>query len=455
MQLDPHSIEAEAAVLSVLFRYPEVKHEVSLEPSDFYDGRHRAIYEAITAVDSVDILTVGNRLEETKMLDKAGGYPYLTRLHEIVLPAGNVQKYVDIVTLKSLQRKGMQIGQDIVQYVYNAETAEDIIAHINQIALSVSVGNNGRGPVSTSDAVSAFLEDVEYWKDNPVRPGEVRGLTTGFSDWDRMMNGMQPGDCVVLAARPRVGKTALTITGAHRIAKQGKNVLYFALEMTRKALIARLAAAESGVSFKKIKRGVSKNGSDWYATEEEYSKFLQAGFEIAGLHTFYIDDTPGLNTSQIRARASALAQRIGGIDLIVVDTGNLVNEERKKGENFAQTEGRKSQMIRDLAKELDCVVWMTWQLNRGVEMRPIDKRRPQLSDLRDTGEVEAHATDVIGLYRDVVYNPNTLDPKVMELLALKRREDEGNTLCKLGFEPEHQRFFQLERKKLEPVKWQT
>jgi replicative DNA helicase len=155
---------------------------------------------------------------------------------------------------------------------------------------------------------------------------------------------------------------------------------------------------------------------------------------------------------QIRAGAFALSRKLGGLDLVVVDTGNLVHIDAEKGENLAQTESRKVRGLRNLAKELDCVIYMTWQLNRSVESRPVTDsgRRPQLSDLRDTGGVEEHATDVIGVYRDEVYREFTQSRNVMELIGLKRREDEGNTVARVGFQANLQRFFEVELRKVEP-----
>lgn len=449
----PYSEEAEESVLGALLIDPNafVRAAEIVGPEDFHDEGRSMIFKAIAAVDRVDILTVSDWLESRSWLDKVGGTAYLTSLINRTPTSLHVEHYARIVLRDSTRRKAIQAGTEIVQFAFETPDADKVVAQANQLVLNLSVSKNGDGLVSASEVGNQFENDLAYWQEHPLEYGQVRGLSTGLRDWDAMMGGMQPGDFVVICGRTRMGKSALALTSAYRIARMGKRVAFFALEMRKESLIARFASAESGVSYRKIKRGV-KEGSDWHATAEEFARYREAAREVADTRTLYIDDTPNLSVDQIKARIFALSRKLGGMDLVVVDTGNLVQIDTQKGENLAQTESRKVRGLRNLAKELDCVVYMTWQLNRTVESRPITNsgRRPQLSDLRDTGGVEEHATDVIGVYRDDVYNDSTLSRNIMELIGLKRREDEGNTLARVGFQADLQRFFDVELRKIAP-----
>jgi replicative DNA helicase len=449
----PYSREAEESLLGALLIDPDafVRAAEIVGPEDLHDEGRRMIFKAIGAVERADLLTVSDWLKSSGWLDKVGGSAYFTDLINRTPTSLHVEHYARIVRRDSVRRKAIQAGTEMVQFAYQTPDADRVVARANQLVLNLSGSNNGDGLISAGEAGSQLDSDLRYWQEHPLQYDQVRGLSTGLRDWDRMMGGMQPGDFVVICARPRMGKSALAITSAYRIARTGKRVAFFALEMTRTSLIARLAAAESGVSYKRIKRGVM-DGSHWHASPEEFARFEEAGRQVASTQSLYIDDTSNLSVDQIRARAFALSRKLGGLDLMVVDTGNLVYAEDQKGENHAQTESRKVRGLRNLGKELHSVVYMTWQLNRAVESRPVTNsgRRPRLSDLRDTGGVEEHATDVIGLYRDEVYNDSTLSQNMMELIGLKRREDEGNTLSRVGFQADQQRFFDVELRKIEP-----
>lgn len=456
--LAPHNAEAEQAVLGCVLIDQDAANRVRgmVGPHDFYQERHGWIFAAMLALAErgipPDFLAVCDELENRGQLDKAGGPAFITSLINAVPTSIHAEHYAGIVERDAVRRAAIAKAGEIVQRAYQDDDADGLVAFFNQAAISLERRGNDDGLQRVDRVFGEFYDDLEYWQDNPLRPGQVRGLSTGLPTWDAMMGGMSQGDFVVLAARPRMGKTALAITSAYRIARAGYHVAFFALEMTRKGLIARLAAAESGVSFKKIKHGVASSGNGWYATPDEWARFIQAGIGIGGLPNFWIDETAGLSVEQIRARASTLARRLGRLDLVVVDTGNLATTERHAGENFAQTESRKARILRILAKELACVVYMTWQLNKSVDGRSAadGAQRPTLGDLRDTGGVEEHATDVIGIYCDGVVNDQTRYPNTMDLLGLKRREDEGNTIARVGFDATTQRFFEIDVRSIEP-----
>jgi len=455
-RLLPSSLEAEKAVLgSVLIDQDAIHRIRAILPQHgmFHQENHQRVYKAM--VDLVeegtppDLLTVCDELEHRQQLNEVGGPAFITALTNAVPTSIHAEHYAHIVERDHIRRKAIAFGTSVVQMAYKTEDTAQLMGAINADLLDLEAQRDRGGPVPVATVISELYDDLERWQNDPLPPGAVRGLSTGIPEWDGMMGGMTNGESlVVLAARPRTGKTILALTSAYRLAKAGKKVLFFALEMKSKTLLARVASAESQVSYKTVQRGAQPNSS-WYASPEQFSNFTQKVIRIGEATNFYLDDTMNLTASQIRSRAMVLARRLGGLDLIVVDTGNLVDSENESGKNFAQTESDKVRALRNLVKELDCVAYVTWQLNKGVDSRPSANmgRMPTLGDLRDTGGVEEHASDVIGLYRDELYNENSQYKNVMHLNGLKRRDDAGNTIVTVGFDPRFQRFYSVELEK--------
>ena len=455
----PNSLEGEKNVLGACLVDADAIHRVRAilpNPGMFHQERHQWIYKAM--VDLVeggtppDLFTIVDLLEQRGQLKKAGDMSYLTSLTIDVPTSLHAEHYAEVVERDYLRRRAITFGTNVVQRAYKTEDVSTLMAAINSELLELEGQRDRGGPVPISEVVTELWDDVEVWQNDPLPVGGVRGLSTGIQEWDTMMGGMANGESlVVLAARPRSGKSALALTSAYRLAKQGKRVLFFALEMKAKTLLARVASAESKVEYKKVQRG-SVEGSSWYASGEEFSRFMSGVIGAGAANNLYIDESMNLSASQIRSRSLVLARKLGGLDLIVVDTGNLVQSERDSGKNFAQVESDKVRQLRNLVKELDCVAYVTWQLNKGVDSRATANmgRMPTLGDLRDTGGVEEHASDVIGLYRDELYNENSPYKNVMHLTALKRRDDVGGTKALLGFDPQFQRFYavEIERKPL-------
>jgi len=454
-RLLPQNIEAEEAVLGCILIDPDALHRVRsiLRGSHFFQReKHGWVYDVFLHLsdkaEPIDFLTVCDELDWRKQLDQVGGPAFITALINAVPTSIHTEHYAFLVEREYVRRQALTLSGQIAQKAYETEDVQDLIAFISNGALGIELYREGDGPLSAPQIVSDFYDDLERWAKDPLPPGAVRGISTGIEDWDNMMGGMDRGESlVVLAARPRTGKTALALASAYAMSQKGYKVLYFALEMKRRTLIARLASADSQVSYKKIKRGV-KESSPWYASQGEFDKFMGATVKIADARNFYIDDTHNLAVSDIRARAMQLAQRLGGLDLVVVDTGNLVQGTTQGGMNFAQTESAKVQGIRNLVKELDCIGYVTWQLNKSVDSRPAAGlgRAPTLGDLRDTGGVEEHASDVMGLYRDELYNEDSKYKNIMHLFALKRRNDEDRTSLLLGYNAAYQRFFPVDVK---------
>lgn len=455
----PSSVQDEQSVLgSVLIDVDAIHRVRSIlpRPEMFLQEKHQWIWQAILDLSDenipLDFVTVSDLLERRGKLHAVGNTEYITNLINIVPTSLHAEHYANIVRRDWVRRKVMEFGAKCTQLAHQAEDEHDLLAAVNAGLIDLEMTQDRGGPQAAATVVGELYDDLEYWQAHPLAAGEVRGLSTGIAEWDNMMGGMENGESfVIIAARPRVGKSAIVLTSAYRMAIHGKRVLFFALEMKAKTLVARLASAESGVSYKRVKRGV-KNGSEWYASEEDFSLFTRKALGVGGATNLYIDETMELTTSQMRARAMALAHRLGGLDLIVVDTGNLIRDEYANGMNFAQRESRKVSAIRKLVKEIDCVGYMTWQLNKGVDSRPAASfgRMPTLGDLRDTGGVEEHASDVIGLYRDELYVENSKYKNVMHLLALKRRNDDDNTMQTVGFNPQIQKFYPVDLRRIEP-----
>jgi len=459
-RLQPHSIEEEQAVIgSVLIDQDAIHRVRAILPHAgmFFREAHSWIYQAMLdlADESIppDLLAVTDILEQRNQLKQVGDVSYLSTLTTSVPTSLHAEHYATIVERDYIRRRAMQFGTNIVQWANKAEDINDLLASINAGLIDLEMQRDRGGPVPISQVASELFDELEYWQNNPLPPGGVRGLSTGIPEWDSMMGGMMNGESlVVLAATSRTGKTALAIASAYKIAKMGKRVLVFALEMKAKTLLARLASADSQVSYKLVQRG-QRDDSNWYATPEQFSAFTQKVLSASQATGLYLDDTQNLTVSQIRSRAMVLARKLGGLDLIVVDTGNLVQSEQVSGKNFAQVESDKVRGLRNLVKELDCVAYVTWQLlSKQVEARSAGGlgRMPQLADLRDTSGVVEHASDVIGLYRDGLYNNPTQYPNIMHLVALKRRDDVGDTMRQVGFDPNYQRFFspELHRKEI-------
>lgn len=453
----PFSQDIERAVLGSVLVDNAVIHQIRtiLPQAGMFHPKHQPIYQAMLDLADKnvppDYEAVCDLLDKRKQLKNAGGRAEIA----LFINSGtsiHAEHYAGIVERDYVRREAMNLGSRITNAAFDAEDVNDLLAEINAGVMALEGRRNGGGPRPIADAVSELYDNLQEWQSDLLPPGQVRGLSTGLLEFDKMMGGMEKGESlVIIAGRPRVGKSALSVASAFEIAKQGGKVLIFALEMKDTSLVARIASAASGVNYKQVRRGAKEGTDGWYASPEDFSKFTKHVLELSHANNLYIDHTQNLTISQIRSRSMVLSRKLGGLDLIVVDTGNLVQSENVRGKNFAQVESDKVRGIRNLIKEIDCVAYVTWQLNKGVDSRPSSGlgRMPTLGDLRDTGGVEEHASDVIGLYRDELYNPETIEFKnIMHLIGLKRRNDMGGTIQLIGYNPHLQKFYSPERKEI-------
>lgn len=440
-----HSLEAEMSALGSMMRSERAAEEVVaiLNPEDFYRPAHREIFLAmrqlLIGAKPVDIVTLKDELVSRNALSAAGGVEYLVQIMESVPSAANASHYADIVkgkaTLRQLEDAAYQIG-DI------ARSAEgDVDEKVNEaerVLLEVGSKRLGKDFVDVRSLAKDFFVDV----DNIIETGKpIIGTPTKFYDLDEMTTGFYPGDLTIVAARPSMGKTALVLNFALNVAKQDVgNVAIFSLEMGSSQLVRRFASMLSGVTSHALRRTS--------LSHEDYRKLADACEVLYGL-PIYIDDTSDISAFEMRGKCRRLKQD-GGLSLIMVDYLQLMRGNRRT-ENRVQEISDIVRSLKALSKELQVPVVALSQLNRSVESR--EDKRPQLSDIRESGSIEAEADVVMMIYREGYYKAKELsadqpyDPDRVEeseiIIAKHRNGPTGKVL--LGFQPSYARFLNLKQ----------
>lgn len=429
LRVPPHSIEAESSVLGGLLLDNAAWDRVGdmLTPEAFYRYEHRLIYEAIeqliNASRAADVVTVFERLQSHGKEEAAGGLVYLNSLAQYVPSAANIRRYAEIVHERSVLRRLVAASDEIATTALNPQ-GRDVATILDQAEQKVfSIGEQGSrlkaGFQSMTNLVAALIDEVSARADNPQ---DVTGLPTGFIDLDRMTSGLQPGDLIVLAARPSMGKTSLAINIAENVAlNEGKAVAVFSMEMGASQLAVRVVG-----SIGRINQGNLRTGK---LTDEEWPRLTEAIEKLRNV-SLHIDESPGLKPSELRANARRLARQTGGLGLIVVDYLQLMSGSND-GDNRASEIGEISRGLKMLAKELQCPVIALSQLNRSVEARA--DKRPMMSDLRESGAIEQDADIIMFIYRDEYYTKDACkEPGVAEVIIAKQRNGPTGTV-KLAF----------------------
>ncbi len=389
----PQSPEAEAALLgALLVRGNDAVAEVrdAVEVADFALERNRLVYGAIVAVwgkgNGVNAVTVGRELEEKGTLATVT-QKYLSGLAQGVLKPEDAASYARTVKACSLNRRLIDVGRGIAALGYEGGEPEENLAHAATMVLSLmDQARERQGFRSMREIADSYLDEFNDWLENPEKP---RGLGTGFADLDKTIDGLEAGKLVLVGGRPGMGKTMFVENVAQAVARQGKAVAMFSLEQSAKGLFQRLVVKEAGVDRANARvRGL---------TEDDKRRLWDA-FAAVGELSVWIDDTPGIQTVEARARTLALKVRLGGIGLVVFDYIDLAGD-------YAPDEiarrGKVVKALRLLAREANVPVLACVQLNREVEKRP--DRRPQLADLRQSGELEQVADVVLLLFRQDYY----------------------------------------------------
>ena len=416
-KIPPHSRDAEVGLLGCLLIDKEaiVKIEDALDAEDFYEERHQLIYKTVHQLYSrhqaIDILTVRNSLKDASQLEGVGGPSYLAELTNQVPTGSHVEEYARIVHAKALHRSLIKVGQEIVQLGYKEnQEIQQLIEEAESELFRVSHRHIKQDVAALEAILEESLERISELRNNQ---DQLRGVSTGFSDLDSLLAGLQRSDLVVLAARPAMGKTALAVNLAYNVAVHARRpVLYFSLEMSKEQLVDRLLAVQSGVSAWKIRTG---NLSD-----KDYDK-LNADMGALADAQIYLDDSPGVTISQLRTKARREMHR-HQLGLVIVDYLQLMSG----GSRFSTSDNRVQEIseisrgLKLVARELNIPVLAVSQLSRGVESR--SPPHPQLSDLRESGSIEQDADVVAFMYRDEYYNPEgTKKPNVTDIMIKKHR----------------------------------
>lgn len=443
-KVPPQNTDAEASLLGAILIDSDaiVKIADAINPEDFYDERHKHIYQAITSLyerhSPIDVLTLSNQLQSAGLLDVVGGNAYLTELTNFVPTATHVEQYAEIVSQKAIRRRLIKATQDIVGLGYDeTNTLQDLIEQAETRLFEVSQRHVKQDIASIESILTASFDRLdELHRDK----GATRGIPTGFRDMDNILAGLQRSDLFILAARPSMGKTAFVLNLAHNVGlKAGEPVLIFSLEMSKEQLVDRLLSMESGVDAWALRTG--------NLTDQDFEKIGEAMGALSEAQ-IYIDDTPGITVSDMRTKARREAH-LRPPGLIIVDYLQLMSGgSRFSGDgNRVQEISEISRGLKGVARELNVPLIALSQLSRSVESRT--PQIPQLSDLRESGSIEQDADVVAFIYREDYYNPETERKNVTDILIKKHRNGPLGTV-ELYFDKDKQRFRSLDTKHPSP-----
>jgi replicative DNA helicase len=416
----PFSIEAERAVLGALLLNDEYVSAVAeiIAPADFYQIAHKIIYEAILALINqykrIDIVSLQDILEKEGKLEQAGGITYLLSLQEDIPSVGLVTQHARIVKEKATLRELIHSATEIITHCYgqNDKEIDAVLDHAEQQIFSIANKRTHQHFVQLNIWLKKTFEHLSDIKNHTKG---ITGVPSGLKKLDMMTSGFQKSDLIVLAARPSMGKTALSLSLAVHAAKQDLSVGFFSLEMSAEQLTLRLLSMEAHIAHQHIRNA--------NVSSDEWLELTSVAARLANMK-FFIDDTAMLTIMDLRAKARKLKIE-HKLDILVIDYLQLLRT-NKKHENRHQEVSEISRSLKALAKELEIPIIALSQLSRAVDSR-VDKR-PMLSDLRESGAIEQDADLIMFLYRDVVYNADTENPALAELIVGKQRNGPTGTI---------------------------
>ncbi len=415
-RVPPHSNEAEQSVLGALMLDNRAWDRIAdrLSAEDFYRNDHKLIFQTMARLveqsKPLDVLTISDILKTTSQLNNAGGEAYLYELAKNTPSAANIVAYGDIVRERSVLRRLIAAGTDIAEAAFNPDGREikELLDVAEREVFSIAEqGSRGSGPVDIGTLLAKATDRIDtlYHSTDPLT-----GLSSGFTDLDNMTSGLQDGDLIIVAGRPSMGKTTLAMNMAeHAAIRSEKPVLVFSLEMPGESLVMRMISSLGSINQHKVRTGK--------LSDEDWPRVTSAIEMLSGTKLF-IDDTPALSPTEMRARARRVAREQDGIGLIVIDYLQLM-QIGGKTENRTNEISEISRSLKGLAKELNVPVIALSQLNRGLEQRT--DKRPVMSDLRESGAIEQDADLIAFVYRDEVYNPETADKGKAEVIIAKQR----------------------------------
>ena len=443
--LPPQNIEAEQAVLGAVFLSPDALADAMefVEAKDFYRRAHQLLFQAMIDLnddgEAIDVLTVNNRLEMNNQLDDVGGVAYIAELASSVPTAANVGYYAKLVAEKAVLRRVIAAATNIItQAKEQDEPVADILESAERQIMEVAENRTQSGFKEISKVLTDSLDEIDKLSQQDE---DITGLATGYKDFDHMTAGLQPDNLIILAARPAVGKTAFALNIAQNIGTStDKTIALFSLEMSAESLVNRMLCAEGSISANHLRTG--------QLDEQEWANLIVAVGALSKT-SIYIDDTPGIKMSEIRAKSRRLAKEKGDLGLIVIDYLQLIEGSNK--ESRQQEVSEISRQLKKLSKELSVPIIALSQLSRGVEQR--QDKRPVLSDIRESGSIEQDADIVAFLYRDDYYEradeddddtdndgqPENQDVGEVELIIEKNRAGARGTV-KLLFIKSYNKF---------------
>lgn len=433
----PHSLEAEQGLLGALMLDNERWDAVAelVEPGDFYRPEHRTIFTTmarqIENQQPIDVITLTEELELRGDLEQAGDVIYLTELVENASGIGHLEAYARIVRERALLRRLIEVANAMASNAYEPDgrTAEDLVDEAERSVLAIAEERpSDGGPADLKTLLKQTLDRIDEMSG---MDGNITGLTTGFEKLDDMTSGLQRGDLTIVAARPSMGKTAFAMNLVEAaLMFSDEPVIVFSLEMPGEQLIQRMLSSLGRINQTRVRTG-NLQPDDWPRLSNAVNKIHD--------RPLFIDDTAGISPSEMRSRTRRIVRSHGRPAVIMVDYLQLMSI---KG----FTEGRTNEIseisrsLKAMAKEFDCPVVALSQLNRSLEQRP--NKRPVNSDLRESGAIEQDADIIAFIYRDVVYNPETNDQNVAEIIIGKQRNGPIGT-CYLSFQGEYTRFENL------------
>lgn len=443
-KLPPQNIEAEYSVLGGLMLEREAFDQVAdlIDANDFYKPAHQIIYQTIADLhhkaQPVDLVTVTNSLQHKNQLDQIGGPEYLLSLLDKVVSAANIDSHAKIIHEKSLLRRLINTSSQLIEKAYGSdfENAEVLIDIAENEILKVGEKKNAAGLVGPREIVGAAFNKMNDLFNRKV---DVTGLPTGFTDLDKMTSGLNPGELIIIAARPSMGKTAFSLNIASHIALRAKkSVAYFSVEMSKESLMMRMIAAEARVTIEEIKTG--------RILDTSWPRLISACGTIADA-PIYIDETSGISPYEIRARCRRLKAQ-HGLDCIMIDYLQLMDL-KQKVESRERAVAEISKSLKAIAKELQVPVIALAQLNRGVEGRA--DRKPMLSDLRESGSIEQDADVIMMLYREDYYDKESPEKQGAAKVVIAKQRNGPTGDVDLRFDGKYNLFRDADKGTVSPL----
>jgi replicative DNA helicase len=412
----PSNLEAERSILGAILLDDKAVLTVfeTLKPQDFYLDSHRRVFDKMLQLMNnsrpIDLVTLKDELQRANELESVGGAAYLASLTDGLPRAMNIEYYAQIIKEKSTLRRLIQISNETMARSYqDEEPAQEILQHVEKAIFDIANQQFRSGFSSITPIVSDVFKQIEELSN---RKAPVTGLETGFVDLDRMTAGMHPSDLIIVAARPGLGKTSFCLNVAEHVAiRRHKAVGIFSLEMSKEQLVKRLLCSEARIDAHRVNTG--------YLNKDDWHRLSRASGDLSETKIF-IDDTASVTISELRSKSRRLSLE-HGLDLLIVDYLQLMSGSTQRYENRTQEISQISRGLKGLAKELGVPLIAVSQLSRAVESRTGEHRRPQLSDLRESGSIEQDADLVLFIYREEMINPTEENNGMAELIIGKQR----------------------------------